>query len=338
MALIYQDNSLLTYDQWLANRIESLGASEIGAVVIGSKWSSNLEIFYQKVTGKKKDMKSLRSYIGHQSENICDGMYPYYEGNDDSIWINKERGRMLRKIINKNRTIKNTDIPHITVTPDREIVDDDGKIIGCVEYKNTQSYIVKQYKDELPPENIYQLASQVNVGKFEKGELFYFLDNRTCRLYSAEKKYYRSMWNQILDITIPFWENVYKGRKIYNAICEAKRNYNIKLANQLEFELAQLEPPPQISDGYLKFLNENFKDRFAEGKIIPGNTDLLIQAKKYRDLELKISKLEKQKQQSETILKDALRHHNRLDFGAEGFVDWRLYPESGRRIFKINMK
>lgn len=339
MAITYQENNVLNFNQWLAARKESIGASEISTIAYGSPYSSNIELFYNKLGEIRPNVNNIRTYIGKKSESIVDQFWPYYEGTDDSIWINSHKGNRLKECVNVNLTARNSKYPHITSTPDRIIQPVGiyaGKGKGSLEYKNTQSFVLKSYLPGLPPANVFQCCTQMMVEELAYGELFYFIDNRTYQLYPFTRKQFKSMEQKILDITTPFWENVKKGRPIYNAIFEARRLNNHKRAAELETALAQLEPPAQNSKGYLDFINQRYKDRIINTSAIPGTNDQLLIAKKHRELELKIDKLTLQKQQTEIDLKNILKDHHVLDFGAAGKVTWYTYES--RRIFKNQIK
>lgn len=336
----YIDNTKTTFEDFLANKAYSIGASEVGPIVWGSPYTSNVEIFYHKVTGYRPTFENLATYRGRKSEIICDELYPYYDGkSDESIYINEHKGIKLREVEDRKVTIRNDKYPHLTATPDRFINafgTNQKKGEGFAEYKTTQSWVLKKYQDELPPDNVMQLCTQVKMGEVKYGDLFYYIDNRTCRLYQQKASGFNNTWQIILDVTIPFWENVIKARPIYNALVHAKSVYDMRKAAQLEVELAQLEPPVQDTDGYLKFLTEKYKDRVAGVGMITGtNTELLI-AQKHKQLAAKIKKLEEDKLKQEIQLKAFMKNAIILDFGAEGQCTW-IHNDKGRP-FKNNVK
>ena len=338
MSITLQYNNDLTRKVWIANRNESLGASEVSPVCFGSTYTSNIQIFYEKVSGIKKGIENIRTYTGRKSEDITDQFYPYYEGTEDSIYLNEEAGRILRRVENRNVTGRNSDFPHLTATPDRWAFPPNStneKDSWLVEYKNTQSYVMKQYKPNLPLDNVIQLLTQENVFKKDYGELFYYIDNLRFELYPMERKSLKNQWQVVLDRTTPFWENVLKARPLYNQMYEAKRLFNFKLAAELEYAIQQLEPPVQHSAGYLNFINQNYASRASLGgkEAVAAEVE---KAKRYRDLAKKIDKLEKEKQQMEIDLKVAMKDATVLNLGKNGTVSWQQYEN--RKVFKVNYK
>ena len=77
MAVRWQDNSLLTYDQWLIKRLETLGASAFGTVVYGSSWSSNLELFYEYIGAGTNRIENFRMWMGKETEETSGKMHQY---------------------------------------------------------------------------------------------------------------------------------------------------------------------------------------------------------------------------------------------------------------------
>lgn len=330
-----QYNNDIKLQDWLSLRDKSIGASEVSPICFGSQYTSNLEIWYQKISGIKKNIQNIRTYTGHISENIVDQFYPYYEGTEESIFINKDAGKIIRTVENRNVTGRNSKYSHLTATPDRftDYVNNKRKVL--TEYKNTQSWILKQWLPGLPIDNVVQNLTQCKVFDFQDGELFYYIDNMRFQLHEMETNKFKSQWQIVLDRTIPFWESVIEGRKIYNQLYEAKRNYDFKLAADLEYELQKLEPPVQHSTGYLRFINENYKSRASMGGKEATAAEVQL-ALKYKEIGKKEEKLKKEKQAIEIDLKRAMNGTPILNLGKSGTVSFLEYEN--RKVFKVNVK
>lgn len=330
-----QYNNDLSLEQWISNRINSIGASEVSPICFGSRYTSNIEIYYQKISGITKMIENIRTYTGKKSENIVDQFYPYYEGTEDSVWINHNAGKKLRSIENRNVTGRNDKFPHLTATPDRftKCLYSNKEIL--TEYKNTQGYILKQWEPGLPIDHVIQNLTQLKVFEKKDGHIFYYIDNRRFRLEEMQADKFKSQWDTVLGITIDFWKRVEKARPIYNQMCEFKRKFNMKAAAEAEIEIQQLEPPVQYSQGYLNFINENYKERLQLGGKKATDAEIDI-AKKYKEIGKKMEKLEKQRQQIEIDLKRAMNGSMVLDLGKVGSVSWQQY--NNRKIFKVNIK
>ena len=121
MAVRWQDNSVLTYDQWLVQRLKGIGASEVGAIVYGNAYTSNLEIFYEKIGAPRPRTENIRMFLGKETEETSRKLHMYYDGTEQSVVDNYRSGRKVKETINLNSTCHNTDYPHLFVTPDSEI-------------------------------------------------------------------------------------------------------------------------------------------------------------------------------------------------------------------------
>lgn len=329
-----QENNGLSIDKWLLLRNESIGASEGSPICFGSKYTSNIEIFYQKVTGIKKNVRNIRTYTGHKSENIVDQFYPYYDGTEESIYLNEESGKIIRSVENRNVTGKNSKFPHLTATPDRFTLYLKSQLKKITEYKNTQSWVLKQWLPGLPLDNVIQLLIQLNIFEMQYGELFYYIDNMKFQLHEMDANSFKKQWQIVLERTIPFWENVKKARILYNQKCEASRNFNMKLANELDHEIQLLEPPIQHSAGYLKYINENYKSRASLGGKEATAAEI-EKAIRYKKLAKQIDKLKKEQEAIEVDLKVAMKEAKILHLGKSGTVTWNEYND--RKVFKINV-
>lgn len=333
--LRFQNNTDLTYEQWLLERNKTLGASDLGPIVYGSRWTSNIEIFYNKITGIRRSSQNIRTYLGKKTENINREMYCYYDDTEDSIVRNEMNRTPVKEVINLNATIFNSDYPFISVTPDGEIQSTlkyAGRGKGSLELKNTQRYVMQSYANGIPTDNVIQVCGQMMVGQYNYADLFYFLDNRNFEEYPFERKKTKVMEELILSHAVPLWENILKGRILYNQMFEAKRLYNMKLAAEIEKEIVRLEPPVQNTAGYLNFLNERYIDRLANVGILPGTNEQLAIAKKHQELGKKIKKLEHQQQLLEIELKLFIKDNNVLDFGKQGRITW-YKGKNDRRFF-----
>jgi predicted phage-related endonuclease len=340
--ITYQDNSAISYDEWLLNRNKTLGASELGPLIHGSRWTCNLEIFYNKVTGQKKNVNNIRTYLGRKTEDINGAMYCYFDNDDtSSIVRNEESGRRIKEIYNPNRTIFNSKYPHLSATPDREILPryryEGRKGNGALELKNSQRMVLDSYEQGIPTDNIFQVCGQMMIGEYEYADLFYFLDNRSCEEHHFERKATRKMEEVILLHTVPFWDNVVKARELYNQWYEARRNFNMRLAEELQLEIARLEPPAQNTDGYLNYITERYKAKQSGLGTITGTEAQLELARQHQLLGKKIGKLEDQQRLIQIQLKEALKENNVLDFGKHGRVTWYA-NKNDKRTLSIKLK
>lgn len=336
----YQDNSLITYDEWLLLRNNSLGASEVGIVCFGSQYTSNIELFYQKVGAPKQSIENLRMYLGKVTEDISEHLWAHYDGTEQSVVDNIRKGTPVKKSINTRVTAFNDDYPHLSVTIDREIQPFgryEGMGKGALEIKNTQSFVLNSYESGLPTANVVQLCTQIMVNEFLYGELFYFVDNRTCQCHPVKREEMKPLEELILERTIPFWDNVLKARPIYNQLYEARRSFNQRLVAECEREIASLEPPAQYTSGYNSFLSQKYKDRLSFSGIVEGTEDMYATAKKHKETAKAIAALEQSMLECEISLKNIIGSKSSISFGNRGEVSWNP-NKHGKRVFLNKIK
>ena len=340
MAVRYQDNKLLSYDEWLVARNNHIGASILGTLVYGNSYSSSLELFWNFIGAGKPTVENIRMFLGTETQDLSAKCWTFYDGTEQSVVENARRNTPVKKYINHNYTYFNDLYPHLAVTPDGEIQDFGvyaGKGKGSLEIKNTQSWVLASYETGLPTDNVIQLCGQMMVAEYGYGNLFYFIDNSKFQCYDLERKDTKNIEELILQHTEPFWHNVLLARPLYNKLYEARRNYNQRLVGELENEIARLEPPPQNSTGYLNFLTERYKDKLAESGIIKGTDMQLLIAQKHKQLGKEIDTLEKEQMTLEIEIKNNLGNNNTLDFGKNGKITW-IENKNGKRIFKNALK
>jgi len=336
----WQDNSLLTYGQWRVARLESLGASEFGAVVYGNPWTSNLELFYEKIGAGRDRAENIRMFLGKETEDTSRKLHMYYDGTEQSIVDNYRSGRKIKETINLNSTAFNDLYPHLSCTPDSEIqpfgiYENRGK--GTLEIKNTTSWYLNSFETGLPTDNVLQLCGQMMICEYGYGELFYFIDNSKFQLHAIDRADIGSIEETILAHTVHFWANVLKARPLYNQLYEAQRNMNMRLVGELQNEIARLEPPAQNTTGYLNFLSKKYTDKMAGMGIMDGTDAMLSIARKHKELGKQIKTLDEEKRMLEIELKNILGDKHTLSFGKNGKISW-AESKSGNRTFLNNVK
>ena len=325
-----------SYDQWLVDRLNSLGASEVSIVCFGSKYTSNLELFYNKIGMPRRNFENLRMYIGKGTEKFsANSLWQYYDESEQSVVDNARSNNIIRKCELLKTTAFNSKFPHLSASPDGKILPfgkNEGRCFGSLELKNTQSSVLKSYGDNLPIDNVTQITTQMMATEWNYGELFYFIDNAKCQLNPIDKKTTKPLQNIILERTTPFWESVLICRPLFNQMYNAKLNMNMRLVAELEREIASHEPPAQNTIGYLNFLSERFKERTQGIGIIKGSDEQFLIAKKHKEISKKIDKLEADQRMMEVELKNIIKENNILDFGAKGKVSWYT-NKNDKRIF-----
>jgi predicted phage-related endonuclease len=340
MSVTFKSNEGLSKADWVHSRNNTLGASEVATVVVGSKFTCNLELYYNKIGLGRPLIPNIRMSIGTKTEPMSIHYWKHYEGSEKSIIANEERGRIVKDCIYENNTYFNSKYPHLSATPDAIILPFGvyaGKGKGCLEIKNTNGFVMQSYSAGLPTQNLFQVATQMMVTEYAYSELYYFIDNSRFECHPLLRKDTKKMEDAIIIHTTDFWDRVIKARVLANQMFEFKRVCNMKAANEAMAEIERLEPPAQNTSGFLDYLTERFKDRASGAGIIKGTDEQYAIAKRHLQLKSKIDKLNKEKELMELQLKSAMRNAVALDFGKDGKVFWEL-NSNNNRIFKNKTK
>jgi hypothetical protein len=334
------DNGNITFDEWLVRRLNTIGASEVGTIVYGNPYTSNLELFYEKIGAGKERVENIRMFLGKETEETSRKLHQYYDGTEQSVVDNYRAGRKIRETINLNATAYNDRYPHLSVTPDSEIQPYGkyaGRGKGTLEIKNTTSWYLNSFETGLPTDNVLQMVTQIIVPEYNYGELFYFIDNSKFQLHEIDKSEIGNIEETIMLHTIPFWENVLKARPLYNQLYEAQRQMNQRKISELQKEIAALEPPAQNTTGYLNFLSQKYKDKMAGMGMMDGTDAMLSIARKHKELGKKIDDLTAERRMFEVELKNVIGDKHTLNFGQYGKVTWAA-DRTGKRTFLNKVK
>ena len=175
-----------------------------------------------------------------------------------------------------------------------------------------------------------QVQTQCLVAGFEYGELAIKQDDRNYNVYPFEKNH--AICEQIIDQTHDFWHGkVVPARKLQTQIFHAKQNFNLKLVEDLEGQLQQLEPEPTGDDSVSDFLSEKYKRgvRFLR----EGTPEELSIAKNHIIKKEQLKTLEFEVREAENKIKHSMKDVEVLNFGKEGKIFW-TNSKTGSRIFR----
>lgn len=328
----------MTFENWLQFRKRGIGASETGAVLGLSEYESPLSIFYEKsslITKTKPE--NLPMFFGKNSEDFIANFWEYWDGDDQTMIANFNAGRKVRKCQNVNGYIQNPKWKWLFVSLDRKINKNTfhGKQFGegCLELKNMSGFEVQKWEFGIPSNYLIQVQTQMLVCGFEYGELCILQDGRKLVVHQFE--FNKEIGDAIVEKTNEFWQKVEAGRQLKTQIFEAKKNFNLRLVEELEAKFIELEPPIDGSDAVASFLTEKYKNGTAGERV--GRPDELLIAIKHRENKNTIKELEAKVQVYENQLKHSMKDVECLNFGKDGRIYWSN-SKNGSRVFRNNLK
>lgn len=336
-SLIITDIKGWSHEDWLRYRKRGVGASEAGAVMGLSEYTSCMELFYDKI-GDHLNVKTdnIAMFMGRFRESGTGKLWQYWEGDEDSIVRNFPH-RKIRKAQRINGYINNPKYPWLFVSLDykanKNVFRGKSYGEGAVEIKNMSGFEIEKWEHGIPPVYIIQLMVQMLVCGFEWGEIFVEMDGRrfACHHFEANKE----IFQHIIEATHDFWIKVEEGRKIRTQIYHAKQNFQMAKVEDLQAKLVQIEPEPDASEGLEKFLKAKYLKGTAgekEGSITAYDWGQKhLQAKELIKVQNKIIL------EAENHIKSEMKDFECLTFGQDGRIYWSN-DITGKRVFRNKLK
>lgn len=339
----------MSYADWITHRQMGIGASEIQYIMglNNPKYGSNLELHLSK-SGQwdKISEDSFHTYKGRVTEaNIVNDYWKYFTDSPESVLTNYANPEYIKKKCRKlNAFIINPKYPWLFGSIDRELPNGHisrltGEVLvsgGILEAKNTRNQEASHYEANIAPNFLGQTQCYMTITEKKYSELQILLDSTYPQLYAFERS--EIFIEEMLDRTKLFWDNVIKSKQLVTLKKEAESRGDFSGHAQIDYELLQLEPPIQSTEGYNQFLKEKYRD-MEVGRVSLGTDEQLGWVKGLLEIQGKIKALEVE----EILLKNKIQksmgemESETLDFGDEGKVNWKSDINKIKR-FSIKLK
>ena len=289
-----------------------------------SRYRCSLEYFHQLI-GVRPINKTMNfaQINGKMQEPIIANYFRYFEKDHDTMVKNINEGRVIREVEEVNGYMYDTELDNMFCSLDRKFKDENyGNQYCALEIKN-ESYASFSMWADRNPNQVLQLAYQLIISKFPMGVLLSKVGDSKLMADTMTYNDALKMKSLIVSTVSDFWGKVEQGRIIMSQIYDAKSNYNMKLALDLQQEIFKLEPQPQLNDAYFSYLSKLSKERT---EIIPmaGTEYLLLKAKALGKLAEKRKKIITQETEIKAELARVMRENSKtqIDFGKLGSVDF----------------
>lgn len=318
-------------DEWYSFRNSNgLGASDLGTIMSLNQYMSSLELFHFKIGRAKRKPMNLRMHIGLISEKVITELVEYWDKDEQKYLANLAGGKKVRELEEVNAYCVNSDYPNLFASLDRRFKDEKGDYVS-VELKNKTSLSYKQFTSEMNPMELMQVCCQLLLTGYNRGMLFYFIDNTRIDVLEVTQDDALRMKPVIQKTVKEFWGKVVRAREVINQIENAKQNYNMKLVAELEMELLSYEPIGE-GEAYLEYMTERARDK-KNMIALKGNNEQLAIAKDLNKLVAKRKKIESKEIELKSKLVQQLHQADKteLDFGKEG----RFIITNGRITNKV---
>lgn len=333
--LILVPTGEMSQEDWLKYRKRGVGASDVGTILGVNPYKCSAQLFYEKLGEEIFTIENMAMFLGKEQEDFISNLWQYWDpANPDqgTLIRNFREGKRIRRCRRVRAYVNNPDYPWLFVSLDRVINKTQGNVYspeGALELKTIAGYEADKWEAGIPPAHVLQVQTQLAVCEFTFGELAVLKDGRDFDVYPFE--YNAGICETILTRTKEFWDRVEEGRKLMTRRFEAARNFNYQEAEKIDEDLVAIEPPPDGSEAFAKYLKERY--RIAEPGEQKGTDEQLEWAQGHQTLKTQIKDLEGQAREQENKLKNVLRDGaDKLDFGPHGYVSWKVDSRGSRRF------
>jgi putative phage-type endonuclease len=175
-------------DDWLEERRNSIGASEIAAVMGLSPWATPLDVYRSKL-GVDRDFDPLLSFVGHESEPIMHKWVEQFSGTDVTL----EPGFMARS----------AEFPYIHATFDRV----SRAPFLTWQFKTAHHYTGHHWDEGIPTDIRVQVQGEMLVAGTPRAAVVVWIGGREFRLF-WEPRDERFIQEQMLPALDEAWARV----------------------------------------------------------------------------------------------------------------------------------
>lgn len=246
---------------WYKLREDAIGCSEIGILLGSIDWSSPVTIFYSKI-GLHRDVfeSNERMFHGTNLEPYILDLWRYWDGKD--YFKNKQEGKVIRELTDVKDTVyRRRDIPFILYTPDGEIPAGSKTLFGDtldkpapLEAKMIDSLLFHIYNSDLPETYKNQVHGEMIVMDSDYSEVAALVGGNNFNVFPIV--YDKNMGDLIIEVCYKFWyKHVVPAKAL---VAEYREATTDKDRNLIEYEIARLEPPPDSTEAYKKFMSARF--------------------------------------------------------------------------------
>lgn len=319
----------MTNEDWLRFRKRGIGASEVGAILGLSPYTSSIQMFYDKIgEGLQYKVENIAMFNGKELESYVAKMWEYWAGTEESMIENYRSGKKVRRMQRVNAYVQNPKYPWLFVSLDRKINKGSAGEEGALEIKTIAGYESDKWIGGIPPSHIIQVQTQIGVCEFSYGELAALRDGRFFDVYPFD--YNPDIFATIVERTHEFWQKVERGRMILTQRFEAQKEFNMRAVQELTQELHTIEPEPDGSEACEEYLKERY--HLATPGEREGTITELAAAREHKEAKKKIKELEEIAREKENYLKNKLKGMTCLNFGEDGRVNWKSDINKVRRF------
>jgi putative phage-type endonuclease len=330
MKLINTEN--MSHEDWLENRREGIGGSDVGIILGLNPYMSRIQLFYQKLGMYPEQIledENQSVFFGKLFEEKIRKVAEHYDFSYTKAYMQNHReGKKLRHIyefpymgvsekypwLRGNFDGLGTHNPHDeqieAIFPD-----------FITEIKTISGRAADIWENGVPPAYITQVMTYMliweEVNPHIQGHLYSLRDGNVLEGHLIEPN--EAIQDRILEETHEFFELIKHGYQIVQ---------NATGTEQAMMGLQEIEPEPDDSKSYYDFMSDRAKDKELWNKI-EGTDEIYNTALEYERIGKEIKELEKQRQYPKNLIMKELTDNEAkiIDFGELGKISYsnRLY-------------
>lgn len=249
--------------EWLALRANGVGGSEIGGVLGQSEYLDPIKVYLNKI-GEAESFKGNRfTRMGKILEDLIADMYCYWETDCDcdTMLINWENNRKLRRVERVNGYVVNDKYPWLYASLDRKIRGD-SRGRGHLETKNTTGWEKDKYIHGFNPSFYCQVQQYLLLDEADFTDVAIYYDGNNFDVKPVYPD--AEVQKLIIEESQKFWLRVEKAREIkktFGITSYYGTNIDFIPEEQREgiYMLMQLEPELTGTETEYKFLQDLIK-------------------------------------------------------------------------------
>jgi len=332
--------------EWYDFRLRGIGGSEVGTVMGINKYDTWMRTFHEKVglTDQRLEDNNLM-FWGREHEDKIAEIWQYWDDTPDGYIENKKNNRIIRRCRNVNGYVRNPKYPWLFASLDR-LMNKDGGVnfitgetlsAACpLECKTLSYWAASVWESGIPQYYFSQVQTYMIIMEVDYAEIAILKDGNK---FNVEYVMRDPEWcEKIIHDTRNFWYD----RVVPAKEAKKKRDYSelindFPMAEKYEGILQRLEPPPDDTEAYKKYMAEKF---LHEREGVLGTFGLYEAGKRDEVLKKISNEIDRNRR---LIANQMIQYlvHNRsdlIDFGKDGTARWYTKRNIEGRVLNINMK
>lgn len=325
--------------EWLELRKNSIGGSDVSAIMGLNKYKSSLEVFGLKTeTLERPYIMNRFMFTGIAFEPVLRDIFRYYDNTTEAHiqqsfmnyieqMENVRLGKPIDKSLFANEVDEPDDIlyskeyPFLSANLDGIIRKDfeRGEENGVLEIKTMNGWVFDKWEGGLPPDYYIQVQHYLLVTGFKYGRVFVQYDTNNYAMYLFEKD--KTIQGSIIKATKQFWDVVVEARELIK---------NNQPYQHLEDVLID------GSEATEEFMKEQYTDPINE-TTIEGTERMYKLAKKLNTVVDMKKDIEEQERLLKNKIRYAMQEIGTMDFGDNGKITYKSNVK-GVRVFRNAVK